>query len=96
MPLFDYKCGNGHVFEAFVQPQQERLKCRTPGCKRKAERIYTFRSTAGRNAPHVYTGKKIWIGSEIYGSRKKAQSDEVRADLEASMIKDPAPLGAFG
>jgi hypothetical protein len=34
---------------------------------------------------HVYTGKKLWVGSEVYG-HKKLRSDELRADTEAAML----------
>lgn len=41
---------------------------------------------AARNAPNVYTGKLIWLGSEVYGA-KRLQSDEHRADVEASCLR---------
>lgn len=34
---------------------------------------------------HVYTGKKLWLGSEVHG-KKKLQSDEMRADTERAML----------
>lgn len=33
--------------------------------------------------PHVYTGRKLWAGNEVYGN--KLGSDELRADTEAAM-----------
>jgi len=34
---------------------------------------------------HVYTGKPMWLGSEVHG-KKKLQSDELRADTERAML----------
>lgn len=37
------------------------------------------------NRPHVFTGKKIWMGSEVY-SAKRLRSDELREDTENAML----------
>lgn len=33
---------------------------------------------------HVYTGRKMWLGSEVYGN--KLGRDELRVDTEAAML----------
>lgn len=38
---------------------------------------------------HVYSGRKIWLGSEVYG--KKLGSDELRADTERDILKKNWP-----
>lgn len=39
----------------------------------------------GLQSSHMYTGRKIWLGSEVYG--KKLGSDELRADTERDLLK---------
>ena len=34
---------------------------------------------------HVYTGRKMWLGSEVHG-KKKLLGDELRSDTEAAML----------
>jgi len=41
--------------------------------------------TDTRSSAHVYTGKILWLGSEVYG-KKRLLSDELRADTEADMV----------
>jgi len=43
----------------------------------------------GLQSSHIYTGKKIWVGSEVYGN--KLGSDELRADTERDLLKKNWP-----
>ena len=43
----------------------------------------------GLQSSHIYTGKKIWLGSDVYG--KRLGSDELRADTERDLLKKNWP-----
>lgn len=48
-----------------------------------------WEALAGKGDVNHYTGKKIWLGSEVYG--KRLGSDELRADTERDLLKKNFP-----
>ena len=68
-----------------------------PKCKKSVDRLTctidektkkTYWACSGCRRPshrgHVYTGRKIWWGPEVYGNRYG--SDEARSDVEDAML----------
>jgi hypothetical protein len=50
MPLFDFRCTHGHLFESLEAPDLEYRKCRIRGCRARAIRVWVSRSTFEREA----------------------------------------------
>lgn len=76
------------------------MKC--PGCKRKDARklIVGFRGSrkiegcdacfSARFDPHVYTGRKLWSGDEVYG---KQRNHEMNMQFEQNLVNEASRLG---
>jgi len=36
---------------------------------------------------NLYTGRQLWVGADAIFGKKKARSDELRADTETEMVR---------
>ncbi len=85
MPVYEFRCSSGHLTTKFrsVSKLTETVRCEfaSPPCKKKARLIVSL--------PGKFSGRLIWLGSEVHGN--KINSDEVRQDMEDSILKEDAP-----
>jgi putative FmdB family regulatory protein len=81
LPIYEYKCANGHVFET-VQSMSDDPVTECEVCGAPVERVYH---------PVAVHFKGSGFYSTDYGSKKKGSGDGVGKEKESSKSSDSGP-----
>jgi putative FmdB family regulatory protein len=93
MPIYEYKCDNGHVFDAIQRMSDEPLsECQE--CGARAERVLHpvaihFKGSGFHNTDYGRKGAASGNG----GSSSEGSSDSKPSDSKSSESKTPAASG---